>query len=355
MYGDDPSSMVPTILDYIQLEKMIPKDAAIGIKPNLVVSKPSRSGATTDPRIVGAVIAYLQAHGFERIAVFESAWCGDCTKRAFEICGYREIEERYGVPLIDLKESSVRRMGADGMAIDVCLPALRTDFLINVPVLKAHSQTKLTCALKNLKGVIPDTEKQRFHSLGLHAPIAALARIVKCDLTIVDGIIGDLSHEEGGSPVQMNRIFVAEDPVLVDAYAAALLGFSQSEIGYISRAEALGVGRGRLDQTDVIQLNTPKEAATDTSAKRIADRYAHLIDAREACSPCYGSLVHALHRLAQREHLSSKGKIAIGQGFKGVPVRFGIGSCTRSGDRHLHGCPPTARQIVQFLETVISG
>ena len=32
----------------------------------------------------------------------------------------------------------------------------------------------MTCALKNLKGCLPDREKRRFHALGLTKPIAAL-------------------------------------------------------------------------------------------------------------------------------------------------------------------------------------
>ena len=32
------------------------------------------------------------------------------------------------------------------------------DFLINVPVMKGHCQTKITCALKNMKGLIPNSE-----------------------------------------------------------------------------------------------------------------------------------------------------------------------------------------------------
>jgi len=117
---------------------------------------------------------------------------------------------------------------------------LEVDYLINMPVLKAHCQTKLTCALKNLKGCIPDSEKRRFHTLGLHKPIACLGAAVRADLTIVDAIVGDLTFEEGGTPVQMNRIIAGKDPVLIDAYAAQLIGYEKDDIAYISMAEKLG-------------------------------------------------------------------------------------------------------------------
>lgn len=60
------------------------------------------------------------------------------------------------------------------MKLNVCERAANIDFLINVPVLKGHCQTKITCALKNMKGLIPNTEKRHFHAMGLHEPIAHL-------------------------------------------------------------------------------------------------------------------------------------------------------------------------------------
>ena len=104
------------------------------------------------------------------------------------------------------------------MAISVCKEVTKLDYLINMPVLKGHCQTSITCALKNLKGCIPNKEKRRFHTMGLHKPIGYLNAIIKQNLIIVDGIIGDLNFEEGGNPVQMNRIIVGKDPVKVDSY-----------------------------------------------------------------------------------------------------------------------------------------
>ncbi len=75
------------------------------------------------------------------------------------------------------------------------------DYLINMPVLKGHCQTNITCALKKTwKAVYLIRKKRRFHTMGLHKPIAYLNKILKQDLIVVDGIIGDLNFEEGGKP-----------------------------------------------------------------------------------------------------------------------------------------------------------
>ncbi len=41
--------------------------------------------------------------------------------------------------------------------------------------------------------------------MGLHKPIAYLNKILKQDLIVVDGIIGDLNFEEGGKPPRSNE------------------------------------------------------------------------------------------------------------------------------------------------------
>ena len=352
IYGDNPGSMIPElfekghVLDYIGDEK----DILIGIKPNLVVPKPSHLGATTDPRIVIAIIEYLKTHGYHNIVILESYWVGDGTKRAYSACGYEDISTRYDIPLIDLKDDSYFGYGTNP-TINICDKAMEVDFLINIPVLKAHCQTRLTCALKNLKGCIPDREKRRFHTMGLHEPIAWLNKYLKTDLVIVDGIYGDLTFEEGGTPVSMNRIMMGRDPVLIDSYAAKLIGYSKDDIQYICIAEEIGVGSANISRADIVELNQGKVGIDIGQGNTKLDYLSKYINAKEACSACYGSLIHALERIREKGLLDNMDdNIHIGQGYRGSEVEgIGIGSCTKGADVYLRGCPPSAKDMVDFL------
>ena len=80
-YGDNPKKMIFDVLSSIKIENFINKDAFIGIKPNLVVAKPSTSGATTSPELLEGVIRYLKSKGFENIVVLEGSWVGDRTSK----------------------------------------------------------------------------------------------------------------------------------------------------------------------------------------------------------------------------------------------------------------------------------
>jgi len=110
IYGDNPKSMVLDLLSKINPEKKILQHTSIGIKPNLVVARPSSSGATTSPELVEGIIEYLQSKGYKNICIMEGSWVGERTSRAFKICGYEDISRRYNVPLIDLQKDNERSL-----------------------------------------------------------------------------------------------------------------------------------------------------------------------------------------------------------------------------------------------------
>lgn len=70
-----------------------------------------------------------------------------------------------------------------------------------------------------------------------------------------------------------------------------------------------------------------------------------------ACSSCYASLIHALDRLKDRGKLYGlKGKVHIGQGYRGKNCKgVGVGACTGGFSKNLGGCPPKAKDIIDFL------
>ena len=334
------------VLERSALKNLVRPGMRVSLKPNLVVPKPPSSGATTHPEILEGLIIYLQELGIRDLEIIESAGTMDNTKAAFRACGYDQLSQKYGVPLYDLKDDKKIKREVAGYRFEVCARALETDFLINLPVLKVHSQTRLTCCLKNLKGCLSDAEKRRFHTLGLHRPIACLNKIIKTGFCLIDGICGDLSIELGGNPVTRNMLIAGQDPLLLDSYCAGLIGFKTGEIDYLGFAAELGVGRLYDDSTVLEELNganKPGLVRADPAAARVA----RWIDEDQACSACYSALVYALKRLGGAPRGVSK--IGIGQGFRGKTGSLGCGECTRGFDRFVPGCPPTAAAIVDFL------
>lgn len=348
-YGTNIQEITRESLENSDLLRYLKNDMRVAIKPNLVVSRPAHEGATTHPEVVLGIILFLKDMGIKDIKVIESSWVGDNTLKAFEKCGYKRLSEEYGVTLIDLKSDSCTRLKYDGYEIDVFNEALNTDFLINVPVLKAHCQTLLTCCIKNLKGCITDEYKRKFHSWGLSKPIASLSKLINVGYNVIDSICGDLSFEEGGSPVTANRIIVGRNPVLLDSYAAGFLGYKPQDIAYLNYAKAFGAGDFFTDETSILELNKNNKPKTEASYYNTAKKFSGYINENAACSACHASLIFALNRL-DKNRLNSLDKINIGQHFKGKKTDgIGIGNCTSGCDRFVPGCPPKAVDILELL------
>ncbi len=344
MYGGDAKAMAARLITEMDPAKGLKKNARIALKPNLVVEKDWRSGATTNPAVCAAVIEYFQAKGFSDISVVESAWVGASTQRAYRVCGYEALAEKYGVRLVDVKRDACEAREYGGFRTEISRTALEADVLVNLPLIKGHCQTRMTCALKNLKGLISDREKRRYHTLGLHEPIAKLNKMIRPTLTIADGIWTDPGFEEGGNPVRGNVMAAGTDSVLVDAYAAMRLGLRARDVGYIRLAEKLGVGSADLEAAEIVPLDG--EETTALKARGVPEAVSRRIDARGACSACYASLVSALMTL---EGQAGSETVCIGQEFRGQRGRLGCGSCTSKFQTSIPGCPPKAEDIVEYF------
>ncbi len=352
IFGQDAHAMTIALMESANIAAMIPTGANIALKPNLVVAASPDRGATTHAGVLSGVIEYLQASGQNKISIMEGSWVGDSTQRAFKVCGYDKVSQKYDVPFYDLKEDTVQQVATPAGPISICNRALDTDFLINLPVLKGHCQTRMTCALKNCKGCIPDQEKRHFHSMGLHRPIAALAAALKPELTIVDSICGDLNFEEGGTPIYTNRMILGTDPVQIDAYGCHLMGLDPTDVPYIHLAEEWGAGQASFCNEDIVQVNDPAQGADYPKPSGRVAALTKNVEAASACSACYGNLVRALYQLSQSgsQHFD---KIFIGQQFKGQAIDgIGIGSCCSGAIQAVKGCPPTADEIIKLLETL---
>ena len=317
IYGTEIFENTLKLLEAAELAEMIgDRKRSVAVKPNLVTAKPAQSGATTHPEIVAGVLEYLRREGFENVAVMEGSWVGDRTDEAYRVSGIGAVCEKYGVPYYDLQRDSAREYDARGMRLRICDRPMAADFIINLPVLKGHCQTHVTCALKNMKGFLPDSEKRRFHALGLMKPIAHLNAVIRQDFILVDNI---------------------------------------SEVPYIGMAEQLGVGSSDLARATVVELNHGSAAVESAPSRRVA-ALEEQIEARDACSACYGALIHALDRLGSSER---EDRICIGQGWRdaeptALAVRMGVGSCTKRCGYYCPGCPPTAASILKFLREMES-
>jgi uncharacterized protein (DUF362 family) len=356
IYGKDIEAMAVKLAQEADLAALIgDRNKLIGLKPNLLAAHPASEGATTHVEITAGLVSYLKKNGFNNLVILEGAWTGGSTVQAFKVCGYSKLAQETGIKLIDTKQDKAKNRDCKGMDIEICESALSLDFMINLPLMKGHCQTHLTCALKNNKGVIPDREKRRFHTIGLHKPIAHLNTVVRNDFILVDDICPDPDFENGGNPLYSNRLFAATDPVLCDAWAANQMGYETKDIPYIGLAEKLGIGSADFNNAKVRELNDKSKSGVSVTSMPSgkARQTAEYITENNSCSACYASLIYALSRLNQNELSRVKEKIRVGQGYKGKQGNIGTGNCCKNFNLFCPGCPPSGADILSFLRSNI--
>ncbi len=131
----------------------------------------------------------------------------------------------------------------------------QTDVTINLPVLKTHSQSGVTAALKNIYGIIDIPGNYHYAALQTGLPalyaIPPIRKSIK--LTIVDAlravINGDTDSQVDASP---GTIFGALDPLALDYYAVDLVNDLRAAhkiepvdtklLGWLANAHAAGIG-----------------------------------------------------------------------------------------------------------------
>ena len=199
------------------LTDIISRGDTVLIKPNLVVAQSPDRGTTTDPRVCKSIANLVREIGAKPI-IAESSAIGIDTEEAFKVAGYGRLRDE-GFEVIDLKkeETTIVPVPKGKSLKEVSLPkVVDATIIISVPSMKTHDQAKVTLSLKNMKGLLPDTFKRKFHTtFGIFQGVAELCTIVRPALAVVDGIIG----QEGlgpmfGTPVEMDLIIAGKDPVV---------------------------------------------------------------------------------------------------------------------------------------------
>jgi uncharacterized protein (DUF362 family) len=243
------------------------------IKPNIVFWTCRRPfpkwGVITTSRVIEDMVLLLKERGIDEITIAEGMTTFDpkdkeTPNEAFETLGYNVLRRRYGIKVLNIFERPFKRidLGA-GVVLNFNEDILHCDFIVNLPVLKTHSQTMVSLGIKNLKGLIDIRSRKRCHSphLGkdLHHMIAKLANKLPPSFTLLDGIY---TAERGpffeGRLRRSNILIGSSDIFSADKVGAKVLGYDPSAVPYLVHA-AHDFGRP-IDLSDVEVVGEKIEA-----------------------------------------------------------------------------------------------
>jgi uncharacterized protein (DUF362 family) len=251
----------------------LPGKAKVFIKPNIVfwtcTTPFPKWGVVTTSRVVEDMVILLKERGIDEITILEGIATYDprdpkTHAHAFESLGYNVLKRRYGVKVLNVFERPFKKidLGA-GVVLNFNEDILQSDFVVDLPVLKTHSQTVVSLGIKNLKGLIDVPSRKKCHrphpEKNLDYMIARLANRIPSSFTLLDGIY---TSERGpyfeGRLRRSNILIASSDIFSADKVGAKVLGYEPCEVPHLVHA-AQDFGRS-IDFSDIEVVGEKIEA-----------------------------------------------------------------------------------------------
>ncbi|MBI4912645.1 MAG: DUF362 domain-containing protein [Acidobacteria bacterium] len=259
VHGGDPKNLVRAALEPLGgIRRFIAKGDVVVIKPNIGWDRIPEQAATTNPQVVAALVALCLEAGARKVKVFDRT-CND-PRRCYAQSGIEAAAKAAGAEVSHIEERKFREVPIPGGVAIKSWPlyaeALEADKLINVPIAKHHSLSKVTLGMKNWMGIMGGNRGQVHQRID--DALVDLATVVKPTLVLLDAIRILTGHgPQGGSLSDVKKVDLlaaGTDPVAVDAWGATLFGRQGSDLGYVAKGAQRGLGVMDLGRIRVQKL-----------------------------------------------------------------------------------------------------
>ncbi len=256
--GMEPAELVEAALEAMGgMSRFISKGDKVLVKPNIGWDRTPEQAADTNPIVVGTVIDQCFKAGAKSVLVIDNT-CNQA-RRCYTRSGISEAAEEAGATVRYINEKNFKEMDLGGEVVKkwpVYRDFVEVDKLINVPIAKHHSLTRLSLSMKNWIGAVGG-RRNRLHQR-IHEVCVDLSAFFDPTLTVLDAVrILKANGPQGGNLKDVEKVdtlAVGVNEVSVDAFGAGLFGIEPEEIGYIKMAADRGLGETDLTKINMAQV-----------------------------------------------------------------------------------------------------
>ncbi|ODS33820.1 MAG: hypothetical protein SCARUB_01079 [Candidatus Scalindua rubra] len=236
------------------MEKLVSKGDKVVIKPNIAWDRRPEYAVNTNPFVVAALVGMCIEAGASRVKILDHT-CAINPGPSYINSGIEKAAKEAGAEVRYVSKRLFKDVKIPGGKVldswlfyEKLIYQDEVDVLINVPIAKQHSTSRLSMALKNTLGMVGGN-RGSLHK-DIHPKIADLNKVVKVDLTILDafrilkrhGPTGGRLEDVDNSFENARRLVLSVDPVAVDSYGATLFGYKGADIGFIQESYEAGLG-----------------------------------------------------------------------------------------------------------------
>jgi|GEM_PF-241002 len=220
-------------------------------------------GLVTTPALVGHLVSILKERAKE-VIVGESDLQRISADVVLKDVGYKKIVEKAGGKVVNFSKDEMVEVKINGEVWEerkMPKTLVDCDVFFTVPVLKTHKLWKVSLALKNQFGCVPESDRLKYQRI-LPLVVSDFNKFLKPKIVIVDGIIGlEGDGPIAGIPKKTGLMIFSDNVVAADTVSSLIMGFKPAECEMIKNAYERGLGPINLEDIEVISGNL-KDAIT---------------------------------------------------------------------------------------------
>ncbi len=228
------------------------------LKVNAAFAMPPTLSATTSPELVAEVTRLCFNAGASSVIVTDNPINDPAS--CFSLTGIAQAAQSAGAQVVLPKEDYFKPTSVSGGTLIRHWPLLYAPFqavdkLIGIAPVKDHHRSGASMVMKNWYGLLGG-RRNIFHQ-DIHNIIKELSMMVSPTLVVLDGTVTMMTNgPTGGSLGDLkptDTMIVSTDQVAADAFGATLLGKTVSELPWILKAEAKGVGTADFESLNPLR------------------------------------------------------------------------------------------------------
>lgn len=250
--GDDPATITKKAIELLGgMKRFISRGDKVVIKPNIGWDRTPELAACTNPEVVRALVEMCFEAGAKEVIVTDNST--NAPQRCFSRSGIEAAAKAAGARVLLPNPYRLRKTAIKGVWLkewEVFSDFLEADKLINVPIAKHHSLSRLTLGMKNWLGALGGARNQLHQRLD--EAMVDLAAFFRPVLTVMDAYrILIRNGPQGGrlSDVKLQKMVVAGiDPVAVDSIATTFFDLKPEDLAYLPMAKERGLGEMNFER-----------------------------------------------------------------------------------------------------------
>lgn len=227
------------------IEHFVRRGEKVAIKPNCAWDRTPEQAANTDPELVAELVRLCLAAGAVSVVVADNS-CND-PERTFARSGIGPAARAAGAAVLHQGNAGTVPLDLGGTELgewQVLKPLVEADRVINVPIVKHHSLSRVTLGMKNWMGAVVGRRNSMHQRIDQSS--AELGAAFRPTLTVVDAT----RVLTGGGPTggsldlvrTLDQVAVSTDVVAADAWGGSLLEVGPRELPHLEIAARLGLG-----------------------------------------------------------------------------------------------------------------